>query len=46
MSLGLKRGTVRLEPHDLTWEQSARKVIAVLGERGGKPPWKKYLCAL
>lgn len=30
MSIGLKRGTVRLEPQDSAWGQSAREVIAAL----------------
>lgn len=32
MSIGLKRGSVRLEPHDPAWDESARAVIAVLRE--------------
>ncbi len=32
MSIGLKRGTVRLEPHDPAWDQSAREVMAALRE--------------
>ena len=32
MSIGLKRGTVRLEPHDPAWEQSAWEVMAALRE--------------
>lgn len=35
MSIGLKRGSVRLEPHDSAWDESAREIIytlkAVLG---------------
>ena len=30
MSIGLKRGAVRLEPHDLAWDASARETISVL----------------
>ena len=30
MSIGLKRGAVRLEPHDPAWDASARAVIAAL----------------
>ena len=30
MSLGLKRGTVRLEPHDTAWDDVAREVISLL----------------
>lgn len=30
MSLGLKRGTVRLEPHDPAWDDVAREVISLL----------------
>ena len=36
MSLGLRRGTVKLEPHDLRWEEEAGKAIemikSILGE--------------
>lgn len=32
MPLGLKRGTVRLEPHDPVWDVSAQKVIGSLKE--------------
>ena len=30
MSIGLKRGMVRLEPHDPAWDASAREVVGVL----------------
>ena len=30
MSIGLKRGGVRLEPHDPAWDESARHVIRIL----------------
>ena len=30
MSIGLKRGAVRLEPHDPAWDASARAVIGIL----------------
>lgn len=32
MSIGLKRGTVRLEPYDIEWERSAQVVIGRLKE--------------
>lgn len=32
MSIGLKRGTVRLEPHDTEWELSAQRIIGELKE--------------
>ncbi len=31
MPIGLKRGAVRLEPHDPAWDRSAREVMAALG---------------
>lgn len=36
MSLGLKRGMVKLEPHDNNWELEAEKIIAVLKSILGK----------
>nr|WP_288722153.1 GrpB family protein [uncultured Sellimonas sp.] len=36
MSLGLKRGTVKLEPHDEQWEYEAQKTICVLKKVLGK----------
>lgn len=30
MPLGLRRGTVRLEPHDLRWEEEAEKAIRII----------------
>ena len=36
MSLGLKRGTVQLEPHDKQWDEAAiqtiRKLKSILGD--------------
>ena len=30
MSLGLKRGTVQLEPHDKQWDEAAIQTIKIL----------------
>ena len=30
MSIGLKRGTVRLEPHDTAWDASAKEIIDIM----------------
>ena len=32
MSVGLKRGTVAIEPHKVEWEISAQKTISILKE--------------